>query len=128
MSYFQQDIVTVMNADASLNNLVDYIFPKRMDKDTNENQNTILVYDFDMEDSDEDRTSNSVFQKWKVEVYIGGINYDKVYKAVDRLLEYLKAYRGTNIDKFFNPYTSEEFDDEDEIYTVRTYFDVIYQD
>ena len=126
MSYFQQDIITIMNADASLNLMVDFIFPKRLAPKTDESANTIIVYDFDIESSDEDNTG-SIFQTWSLEVYVGGNNYDTVYKAADRLKNYLKSYRGQNIDKLTLSHTSEEFDNEDEIYVVRLYFDVIYQ-
>jgi hypothetical protein len=126
MSYFQQDIVTIMNADASLNAMVDFIFPKRLAPKTDESANTIIVYDFDIENSEEDNTG-SIFQTWSLEIYVGGIDYDTVYQAADRVNEYLKAYRSQNVDKLTLSHTAEEFDNEDEIYVVRLYFDVIYQ-
>ena len=71
---FQTDINTILKADASLNSLVDHIFPKRSVGEIDEENDSLMVFDYSKEDSYNTRSTMDAISQWRLYIYVGSKN------------------------------------------------------
>lgn len=124
---FESDIATIMKADASLNSMVDLIFSKRMLPKTDETANSILIYSFNKEESENSRSGMNFLTKWSLQVYVGSRKNSEVISISNRVQEYLENYQDDNVSLVIFDDDKPDYDDEADIHYNDLYFTVLYQ-
>lgn len=128
---FIENIATIMNADASLNSMVDYILAKRLvslsSGDINEKEDSLIVYNYKKIDSISTKDDKDYLQKWRLLVAVQSPDNEKVYNISTRLQEYLENYKDDNVRSIrFSPEWDETFDNNEKVYVTDAEFEITY--
>lgn len=115
-----------MNADASLNALVDNIYGKRTMPGTDEENESVLIFDYDKEESISTRSSTDVLSTWRLYIYVGSKVPSEVFSISDRVQEYLEGYTDEHVKLIKYLDENEGFDDELDIHYNDIEYYVIY--
>jgi len=113
---FYSDIYTIMNADASINEIVDGIYAKRTLKEVNEGIETLIVFDYSKEESISSSDDSDYLSIYKIYVYVSSLDSQKVFDISEMIQEYLENYEDNNFLSFQFIGDNQSFDKEINIY------------
>lgn len=124
---FEADILTIMNADSSLNSMVDHIFPKRIRDGVDEQEDSVLIYVYKKSESENNRSDMNFLTRWELGVYVGSKSNAEVINISNRVQDYLENYKGGNVSLIGFVDDDPDYDEEEDIHFNDMYFYVIYQ-